>query len=199
MLRRRCALTLAVVLLGCRVPATVTTAPEADPEAEPAGIEPVASGSLVQREGRVGPDPDAPEHDVVDAMAVPGPLARFSGERLDSTIEPDGLVITHYALGTGPAAQIGDIVRFHYVGTLQDGTQFDSSYARNMPFSFDLGGGKVIPGLDRGLVGARAGMLRVLSIPAALGYGDRGAGGTIPANSTLLFYIEVIAIEPPSP
>lgn len=191
---------LTVLVLGCRTPSPIieTSEPEGgEPEgSEPEGSEPVANGSLANSEGRVGPDPDASDHREATPVVV-GPLGKFVGEPLQTVFDPDGLVVTDYAIGSGPGAQSGDTVRFHYVGVLADGREFDSSHARNQPFAFDLGGGRVIAGLDRGLIGARPGMLRVLSIPPALGYGDRGAGSTIPANATLMFYIEVLAVEPP--
>lgn len=189
MLRRRGALTLTLLVLGCRpVPSEIH-------EPEPEGMEPVETDSLVRDEGRLGPDPEAPER--AEVPAALGPRERFSGDPIARTIEPDGLMIADHALGAGPEAKPGDTVHIHYVGALQDGREFDSSHSRG-PFVFELGGGMVIDGLDRGLVGARVGMLRALTIPAALGYGDRGAGTTIPGGATLVFYVEVLEVEPPA-
>ena len=100
--------------------------------------------------------------------------------------------------GKGVAAKAGDTVRVHYVGTLADGTKFDSSRDRGQPFDFPLGGGQVIPGWDEGVVGMRVGGLRKLTIPPALGYGASGAGDKIPPNATLVFTIELLAINPAS-
>jgi len=90
----------------------------------------------------------------------------------------------------------GDTLKIHYTGTLlSDGSQFDSSRDRGTPFSFKLGAGQVIKGWDQGLRGMCVGEKRKLTIPASLGYGDRGAGEKIPAGATLLFDTELIAIE----
>lgn len=96
--------------------------------------------------------------------------------------------------GIGPGANRGQTVVVHYVGTLTDGTQFDSSRDRGQPFSFRLGEGRVIQGWEQGVVGMQRGELRRLVIPPSLGYGFRRAG-SIPPNSTLIFEIEMIEIR----
>jgi len=106
----------------------------------------------------------------------------------------DGLTYRDLRVGHGALAKTGDVVHVHYVGTLDNGTKFDSSRDRGTPFSFTLGQGQVIPGWDRGVVGMRVGGLRRLIIPAALGYGDRGAGGVIPPGATLHFDIELLGV-----
>eukprot|EP01111_Echinosteliopsis_oligospora_P013612 TRINITY_DN491_c0_g1_i1.p1 TRINITY_DN491_c0_g1~~TRINITY_DN491_c0_g1_i1.p1 ORF type:complete len:134 (-),score=36.90 TRINITY_DN491_c0_g1_i1:27-428(-) len=92
--------------------------------------------------------------------------------------------------------QIGDTLKIHYTGTLEDGTEFDSSVGRGTPFSFKLGTGSVIKGWDQGLVGMCIGEKRRLKIPSSLGYGDRGAPPKIPGGATLIFETELIDIEP---
>lgn len=100
--------------------------------------------------------------------------------------------------GTGAEAKAGQRVSVHYTGWLfNDGVQggkFDSSKDRGQPFSFGLGGGQVIKGWDEGVQGMKVGGTRRLIIPAALGYGARGAGGVIPPNATLLFEVELLAV-----
>ncbi|KAG2386689.1 hypothetical protein C9374_002433 [Naegleria lovaniensis] len=88
----------------------------------------------------------------------------------------------------------GDRVSVHYRGTLTDGTEFDSSYSRNQPFEFTIGQGSVIQGWDAGLQGACVSEKRKLVIPPEMGYGSRSMG-KIPANSVLIFDVEVVAIN----
>ena len=104
------------------------------------------------------------------------------------------LVIDDVRIGTGVAVEDGDTVSVHYIGTLQDGTQFDNSYTRGKPFSFTVGAGRVIAGWEQGLVGMQVGGQRILVIPSELGYGSR-AGGPIPPNSTLVFAVELLEIN----
>jgi len=94
----------------------------------------------------------------------------------------------------------GDMLTMHYKGTLEDGTEFDSSYSRNDPFKFQLGIGQVIKGWDEGLLQMCPGEKRKLTIPSHLGYGDAGAGDRIPPKATLIFEVECINVEDgPSP
>jgi len=97
--------------------------------------------------------------------------------------------------GTGTEASPGRTVSVHYVGTLMDGTKFDSSRDRNQPFDFRLGAGEVIPGWDEGVKGMRVGGVRQLTIPANMAYGSSGAGGVIPPNAALKFEIELLAVK----
>jgi FKBP-type peptidyl-prolyl cis-trans isomerase len=97
--------------------------------------------------------------------------------------------------GNGPGAKIGDTLLVHYVGTLTDGTKFDSSRDRGQPFSFKLGAGNVIPGWEEGLLDMKVGEIRRLTIPPELGYGSAGAGKVIPPNATLIFEVELLKIN----
>ena len=98
-------------------------------------------------------------------------------------------------VGTGAVAKAGDKVTVNYVGTLLNGTKFDSSYDRKQPFSFTLGAGEVIQGWDIGVAGMKVGGKRKLIIPPQFGYGSQ-AIGSIPANSTLVFEVELLSIAP---
>ncbi len=117
------------------------------------------------------------------------PLAACGGDAAG----PSSLVIEDLVVGSGAIAVTGDTLTVHYVGTLTNGQKFDSSYDRGQPFPFRLGAGSVIAGWDQGLVGMRVGGKRRLTIPPALGYGSQ-ANGPIPANSTLIFEIDLISI-----
>ena len=107
---------------------------------------------------------------------------------------PSGLIIEDVTVGQGAAAAAGQKVTVHYTGWLTNGTKFDSSKDRNDPFAFPLGGGRVIKGWDEGVQGMKVGGKRKLTIPPALGYGARGAGGAIPPNATLVFEVELLGV-----
>jgi len=103
------------------------------------------------------------------------------------------LIIQDIKLGTGKEAYSGSNVTVHYVGKLTNGVKFDSSRDRKKPFEFNLGAGEVIKGWDKGVKGMKEGGVRKLTIPPELGYGARGTG-SIPANSTLIFEVELIKV-----
>ena len=107
-----------------------------------------------------------------------------SSELKSETIKP----------GTGAEATNGKTVSVHYTGTLENGTKFDSSLDSGQPFKFKLGAGDVIKGWDKGVLGMKVGEKRKLIIPASLGYGAQ-AIGSIPANSTLIFEVELLGVE----
>lgn len=111
------------------------------------------------------------------------------------------LVKTDTVVGKGKEAVAGKTVEVHYTGWLHDpkadkqrGKQFDSSVGRG-PFSFPLGGGRVIKGWDEGVAGMKVGGKRTLVIPPEMGYGKRGAGGVIPPDATLMFDVELLDVK----
>ena len=118
----------------------------------------------------------------------------FPGAIMSSITTPSGLTIEELVVGSGAAASIGRKVSVHYTGWLTNGTKFDSSKDRGDPFIFPLGKGQVIKGWDEGVQGMKVGGKRKLTIPSALGYGARGAGGVIPPNATLVFEVELLAV-----
>ncbi|MBN8946163.1 FKBP-type peptidyl-prolyl cis-trans isomerase [Rhodanobacter sp. UC4450_H17] len=116
----------------------------------------------------------------------------------------DQLTVVDSKVGTGAEAMAGMKVTVHYTGWLYDetagnkhGSQFDSSRDHGEPFSFVLGAGNVIAGWDQGVAGMRVGGKRTLLIPAALGYGARGAGDDIPPNASLVFDVELLDVQKP--
>ena len=106
---------------------------------------------------------------------------------------PSGLQYKVITQGTGATPKASDTVSVHYRGRLVDGTEFDSSYKRNEPTSFPVGG--VIPGWTEALQLMKVGSKWELYVPAKLAYGDRGAGGVIPPGATLVFEVELLSIK----
>jgi rhodanese-related sulfurtransferase len=108
------------------------------------------------------------------------------------------LDVKELTAGQGEVAKTGDTVSVHYTGWLLNGTKFDSSVDRHEPFEFELGAGRVIKGWEQGVAGMQIGGKRELGIPPELAYGSRAVGGgLIPANSTLKFEVELLAIIKP--
>ncbi|HEY7772894.1 MAG TPA: FKBP-type peptidyl-prolyl cis-trans isomerase [Marinagarivorans sp.] len=104
------------------------------------------------------------------------------------------LVITDVVEGDGKTAVKGALITTHYQGYLSDGTKFDSSYDKNKPFQCVIGTGRVIKGWDQGILGMKVGGNRKLEVPAHLAYGERAMGNVIPANSDLVFEIELLEV-----
>mgnify|MGYP001325529078 CR=1 FL=1 len=116
---------------------------------------------------------------------------------LSHNVMADGIQITNTVEGEGTEIINHSKIQVHYIGKLQDGTKFDSSYDRGQPFSFQIGLREVIKGWEIGLMGMKVGGKRTLIIPPELAYGDRGAGDLIPPNATLTFDIEIVAVKHP--
>lgn len=125
----------------------------------------------------------------VNASGVP----IFAG---DTITTKSGLKYIDVVKGTGDPSANGDKVTVHYTGWLTDGKKFDSSKDRGQGFTVTIGQGRVIKGWDEGLQGIAKGGKRILIIPADLGYGER-ANGAIPANSTLIFEVDMLKIDAP--
>lgn len=120
---------------------------------------------------------------VITPMPTPIPMKKFEKLTIEDTKE-----------GTGAAVKSGDTISINYLGTLTDGTKFDSSYDRGQPFETQIGVGRVIAGWDQGVVGMKVGGKRTLKIPSELGYGSRGMG-SIPPNADLIFEVELMGIK----
>ena len=124
----------------------------------------------------------------------------------DNTPLEENIIVTDSGLqyvmlveGSGASPAPGDFVSVHYTGTLEDGTKFDSSHDRGVPFTFPIGQGRVIKGWDEGVALLRVGSKARLTIPPQLGYGEQGAGGVIPPNATLIFEVELVDIQAGTP
>lgn len=108
---------------------------------------------------------------------------------------PADLEVTDVTVGEGPEATAGKVVSVHYVGVSHStGEQFDASWDRGQPLRFPLGQGHVIPGWDQGVQGMKVGGRRKLVIPPQLAYGERGAGGVIKPNETLIFVVDLVEV-----
>jgi len=106
-----------------------------------------------------------------------------------------GLEYVEVTAGTGTQATAGKTVKVHYTGKFPDGKVFDSSIPRGEPLEFVLGIGKVIKGWDEGIALMKVGGKAQLTIPPHLAYGERGAGGVIPPNATLVFDVELVDVK----
>lgn len=110
-------------------------------------------------------------------------------------VTSSGLEYEDLTVGTGQSPRNGERVSVHYTGWLKNGTKFDSSRDRGNPFSFVIGKGQVIAGWDEGVASMKVGGTRKLTIPSNLAYGVHGAAGVIPPNATLVFDVELLAID----
>ncbi len=127
--------------------------------------------------------------------AGPAPDAVQQLSQPPSPSEVKELKIEDMNVGTGAEAASGKRVSVHYTGWLTNGTKFDSSKDKDVPFVFQLGAGMVIQGWDKGVAGMKVGGKRKLTIPPELGYGARGAGNVIPPGATLVFEVELLKVE----
>jgi FKBP-type peptidyl-prolyl cis-trans isomerase len=123
------------------------------------------------------------------------PQSQDQNQQTPTSYDIQGMKVEILTQGSGNAAKSGDTVTVNYVGTLQNGTKFDSSIDRGQPFEFTLGQNGVIQGWELGVAGMKVGEKRKLTIPPELGYGSQGAGGIIPPNATLIFEIDLLGIK----
>jgi peptidylprolyl isomerase len=147
----------------------------------------------------VQPPTAAPTQEPTAApSATPAPPSVQTGNE-NAITTASGLKYIEIEKGSGPKPQPGEVVAVNYRGTLEDGTEFDNSYDRGQPFSFAVGQGQVIAGWDEGIALMNEGGKAKLIIPPDLGYGEQGAGSSIPPNATLIFEVELVSIRAGSP
>jgi peptidylprolyl isomerase len=202
---RDCFIILMVAALSACGGAAATE--PAGAEAEPAAEAPAESAVEKPAEAEAEPvaedaAPESPVAEPTAAEAASETEATEAGPDLtdeDLTTTASGLQYVIIEEGSGETPQPGDIVEVHYSGTLVDGTKFDSSYDRGEPIRFPLGLGQVIPGWDEGIALLKVGSKAKLVIPSELAYGERGAGGVIPPDATLIFEVELVDILPGPP
>ena len=198
-----CVACLLLALVSQLVSPSTVVAASPNPAATAALSTAVVSSSATPA-GRIELDPEDPNPTLfamaTDDAGSPDQIANSGANALGGElvaakerVTPSGLRITDLVIGDGPEAKSGESVSVNYRGTLENGKEFDSSYGRG-PFSFPLGAGRVIKGWDEGVAGMQVGGKRKLVIPPDLAYGERGAGGVIPPNATLIFEVELLQI-----
>ncbi len=127
--------------------------------------------------------------------AISGDMNQDNNQTTPDKFDVQGMTVEVLQQGSGEVAKAGDTVTVNYVGTLEDGTKFDSSIDRGQPFEFTLGQKSVIQGWELGVAGMKVGEKRKLTIPPELGYRANGAGGVIPPNATLIFEVDMLGIN----
>jgi peptidylprolyl isomerase/FKBP-type peptidyl-prolyl cis-trans isomerase FkpA len=123
------------------------------------------------------------------------PKVQTQNQKILTSFDIQGMQVDILKEGTGDGAKVGDNIVVNYVGTLTDGTKFDSSIDRNKPFPYTLGQNQVIKGWELGLLGMKVGEKRRLTIPSELAYGPSGRPPVIPPNATLIFEIDMLSIN----
>jgi peptidylprolyl isomerase len=142
------------------------------------------------------PSGGATQASIPTTPTVPPALSKKPVIQIPKTAPPNQLVTKDLVAGTGKTAAAGQTVTVNYVGDLyKTGKEFDSSWSRNQTFTTALSAGSVIPGWVKGIAGMKVGGRRELIIPPSLGYGAKGSPPTIPANSTLVFVVDLLSVS----
>jgi len=160
---------------------------------------PTSTPPLIEDSSSDLPSAQKKESLVVEQPSVATPTISNTELTLDAetVVTESGLQIKDLIAGKGDRAREGSIVVVHYTGSLLDGTKFDSSVDRGIPFEFTLGQKSVIKGWEEGVASMKVGGKRQLVIPSELAYGDRGVGPIIKPGDTLVFDIELLDVKGP--
>jgi peptidylprolyl isomerase len=161
-----------------------------------AGVVAVAVAGCGSDEDKSAAPPAATQTPAATASATATAAPKKPTVRVPKGKPPTKLIVKDLREGTGPAAKPGDTVSVQYVGVnYKGGKQFDASWDRGEPFSFPLGSGQVIKGWDLGVAGMKVGGRRLLIIPPDLGYGPQGSPPVIKPNETLVFVVDLLAVQ----
>jgi peptidylprolyl isomerase len=137
---------------------------------------------------------DSSSSSTFDPNSITKPKVEVPSGAPPTTLETKDITV-----GDGATAAAGDTLTMQYVGVnYDDGKQFDASWDNGQPFTFQLGGGQVIPGWDQGIAGMKVGGRRQLIVPPDLGYGAQGSPPTIKPNETLVFVVDLLDVQPPA-
>jgi peptidylprolyl isomerase len=145
--------------------------------------------------------PDATLYFEMELLEIlPGaPAAPADVAESDYTVTDEGLMCYDLEVGDGEQSELGQIAMIHYTGWLEDGTKFDSSLDRAQPYSFQLGSGDFIPGIDEGIIAMQVGGQRQCIVPSELAFGETGLPGFIPPNAALTLQVELLELLPGGP
>lgn len=133
---------------------------------------------------------------IIARVSFKGEKKKFKPpKKTERQLSHSGLQIEDIKIGQGKEAKVGDRVTIHYIGRIEDGRIFESSYQRKKPFTFTIGKKETILGLDIGVEGMREGGKRKIIIPPNLAYGEGGVRGQVPPNAVVIFEVELIKVE----
>lgn len=143
----------------------------------------------------VTPVVSQPQQNLTNPSNNQNPTSQSSSPSAVIELE-EGVKIQELVIGSGREVKSEDTIAVNYIGYLENGQKFDSSYDRNKPFPVQIGVGQVIPGWDIGIIGMKEGGKRRIFIPSNLAYGEQGAGnGLIPPNANLVFDVELLSVK----